>query len=172
MATKVKSFRLDKDKEKFIQRALDWYDIIQKMIAFGSIKEIPDIFVFPQHTIVPESHAVSEPEQIIPQERLVRAAPAEKVGISVEDFLAKHPVKNQEPQQKTEFSTPVDDLPGWLYSVMTGSFPPPPEENTTAQNKMFDDKEFQAVCKEYEKSHDPELIKVARDIAERCGVEL
>ena len=172
MATKVKSFRLDKDKEKFIQRALDWYDIIQKMIAFGSIKEIPDIFVFPQHTIVPESHAVSEPEQIIPKERLFRAPTAEKVGISVEDFLAKHPVKNQENQQKTEVPTPVDDLPGWLYSVMTGSFPPPPEENTTAQNKMFDDQEFQAVCKAYEKSHDPELIRVALDIAERCGVEL
>lgn len=115
---------------------------------------------------------VSEPDQIIPKERLFRAPPVEKVGISVEDFLAKHPVKNQEPQQKTEVSTPVDDLPSWLYSVMTGSFPPPPEENTTAQNKMFADKEFQAVCKEYEKSHDPELIRVALDIAERYGVEL
>lgn len=116
--------------------------------------------------------AVHEPEQIIPKIRLFRAPTAEKVGISVEDFLAKHPVKNQETQQKTEVLAPVDDLPSWLYSVMTGSFPPPPEENTSAQNKMFADKEFQAVCKEYEKSHDPELIRVALDIAERCGVEL
>lgn len=116
--------------------------------------------------------AVHEPEQIIPQERLVRAAPAERFGISVEDFLAKHPVKNQESQQKTEVSTPIDDLPSWLYSVMTGSFPPPPEENTSAQNKLFADEEFQSVCKEYQKSHDPELIRVALDIAERCGVEL
>ena len=116
--------------------------------------------------------AVSESEQIIPKERLFCAPPVGKVGISVEDFLAKHPVKNQETQQKTEVPAPVDDLPCWLYSVMTGSFPPPPEENTSAQNKMFADKEFQAVCKEYEKSHDPELIRVALDIAERCGVEL
>lgn len=115
---------------------------------------------------------VSESAQIIPKDRLFRAPTAQKVGISVEEFLAKHPVKNQEPPQKTEVLTPVDDLPSWLYAVMTGSFPPPPEENTAAQNKMFADKEFQAVCKEYEKSHDPELIKVARDIAERCGVEL
>lgn len=116
--------------------------------------------------------AVHEPEQIIPKERLFRAPTVEKVGISVEDFLAKHPVKNQETQLKPEVPTPADDLPSWLYSVMTGGFPPPPEENTTAQNNMFADKEFQAVCKEYEKSRDPELIRVALDIAERYGVEL
>lgn len=116
--------------------------------------------------------AVHEPEQIIPKERLFCAPPVENVGVSVEDFLAKHPVKNQETQQKTEVSAPVDELPDWLYSVMTGSFPPPPEENTSAQNKLFADEEFQSVCKEYQKSHDPELIRFALDIAERCGVEL
>lgn len=87
MATKVKSFRLDKDKEKFIQRALDWYDIIQKMIAFGSIKEMPDIFIFPQHTIVPESHAVSEPEGIIPKERLIHTLNRAYLPPFVEDVL-------------------------------------------------------------------------------------
>ena len=38
--------------------------------------------------------AVHEPEQIIPKERLFRAPTAEKVGMSVEDFLAKNKEKN------------------------------------------------------------------------------
>lgn len=116
---------------------------------------------------------VSETEQIIPKERLFRAPPVGKVGISVEDFLAKHPVKNEipEPQEKDWIGI-VGELPNWMLDVINGNFPPPPEENTSVQNKVFDDKEFRDLCKTYQKTHDPELFKVARDIAERCGVEL
>jgi len=122
---------------------------------------------------ITKSSVTAEPEQIIPKERLVRIPTVEKIGISVEDFLAKHPVKNEipEPQEKDWIGI-VGELPNWMLDVINGNFPPPPEENTSVQNKVFDDKEFRDLCKTYQKTHDPELFKVARDIAERCGVEL
>lgn len=99
----------------------------------------------------------------------------QNIGISVEDFLAKHPSKEPqetpEPQEK-DWIGAVGTLPNWMLDVINGSFPPPPEENTAIQNKVFNDGEFQDVCKSYQKTHDPELFKVAISIAERCGVEL
>lgn len=55
MTSKIKTFRLDSAKEKFIQRALGWYEIMQKMVAFGSISEIPDPFVIQPTTNVAQT---------------------------------------------------------------------------------------------------------------------